>query len=379
MGLMPIEGIQIMTPAALRKDPQVVNGIRVGASGAEANLITHFYVCNRGPHGGLDMNNFTRVRHSNAFFSHNDWRPAQVRGVPKLHGVVDLLLDHDATHTNVVNNIKFASSIFTLEREGARKRIQPRIVTDTEGAKTTYEQTPIGISIKTTGEPNKDFILPEIKNPNPQFVPTMEYEAGLVSAGTGYPYSMLMNKFSQASYMPHRAERVALEILLYREWMDRIRGLCQPAWNYAIAKAMKNGEIRPAPLKKLRNGMQISQWFRVEWSLPYVPEIDQGREEEARAKAWANCNATLSDWARARKTTLKAVLDERDIELKEIQRRATALGISMTMYAPGLFESESKPAADPAKPQPAAAPDKENGDDPAKENGDSPTEETENA
>lgn len=336
-GLMPIEGIRLATPSELRRDDAIVKGIRIGKSGSDKNKITHFYVCSRRKHGGLDLKNYQRVRHSNAFYSHNSWRPDQVRGTPKLHGVVDLLIDHDDTHTNVVNNIKFASQIFSIERDGARKKVQPRMVTDSEGVKTTYEQTPIGMAIRTTGKPDEDFILPEMKNPNPQFVETMEYEAGLVSAGTGYPFSMLMNKFSQASYMPHRAERVALEILLYNEWRYRVQGLCQQAWNWAIARAVKRKEIAPAPTRKLRNGLEISQWFRAEWSLPYVPEIDQGKEEKARTESWLNCNATISEWARARKTTLKAVLDERDVEIKDMQKRAKNLGLTVEQYAPRLF------------------------------------------
>jgi len=340
-GLVPIEGLRITTPRKLARDEQIVSGIRFGKTGDQQGRITHFYVCDRKKGGFLDLEKFSRVAQNNAFFSHNDWRPEQVRGIPKFHGVVDMITDHDETHRNTVNKIKWEASLFSVERAGAKKQVQPRNVSGGDGVKTTYEQTAVGMAFKTTGKPGEDFLLTDGQTPNAQYVPTMEWQVRLVSAGTGFPYSMLMNVFTQASYMPHRAERVAMEMLLFREWRHRVKGLGQPAWNWAIARAINRKEIRPAPTKELNNGLKVSLWNRAEWSLPYVPEIDQGREEKARSAAFANVNATLSDWARARNTTLTATLDERDREIEELQKRANKLGLPLEQYAAGLLKPQT--------------------------------------
>ena len=90
MGLHTIEGIQIATPVKLRNDPKVKYGFRFGSNGIATHMYYHDY------NGGrLDTKTYHRVSMNSVIFCPWLWRPASVRAIPRLHGVIDSLRDHE--------------------------------------------------------------------------------------------------------------------------------------------------------------------------------------------------------------------------------------------------------------------------------------------
>ena len=118
--LYPYEGLQIQTPFDIRRDDQVINGVRIEKS--PPHKITHYDVTNGNRlsylHSAKD--DFHRVRQSEAIFAPSKyWRPAMLRGVPELHAVIDALQDLGETNDDVQAKIKFDARVFTTERKGA--------------------------------------------------------------------------------------------------------------------------------------------------------------------------------------------------------------------------------------------------------------------
>lgn len=327
-GLLPVEGMQIATPTALNKDRAITSGVRM-----KAGRMTHIYVCGFNDHGSIDRKDFKRIRMDSVIWCGDPWRAAQVRTQPQLHGVVDMMRDHEETHENTINKIKFEAMMLTKERTGLYKNTPGRrTVTDSStGIKTEFEETAWGMRFRTNGDPD-DLQVIDGPSPNAQYVATMEYQGRLIAAGMGIPYEMMMHIFTNGSYTANRAARADFLHLLNREWDWRNRKLNQRVWNYVIARAIERKRIRPAPV----DARGFSQWWKAEWSLPHMHEIDQGKEEAARSKKWGNATSSLNDFARQRGMTRGEMLDAHDDDIREMQQRAESLGVAYDQYAPGL-------------------------------------------
>lgn len=187
-GFQVIEGLQIRTPSSLRNDDSVRNGFRYNAAGK----MTHIYVCEFGKHGAIDSNSFKRFGIESVLFCPWYWRPAQVRGVPRLHGVIDGLRDDEEIHDATKMKVKHEAMLLSVERAGSRKKAPGSSLSNTDGTETTYEKSDYGMRFRTTGKPGEDFQLAKGDSPNAQYVPLMEHDAMRIAAGVGIPYKVLL-------------------------------------------------------------------------------------------------------------------------------------------------------------------------------------------
>ena len=342
--LLPFEGTQIETPSKLRADKNIVNGIRIQPSAPWR--ITHYYLTDASKKS-YDPNNFKRIRQSEAIFAGSkNWRVSMLRHVPDLHGVIDALHGYNSTNDNVQRRILFESMLWTIERKGAGANLpNQNILTGSSGG-TPIKQRKAdwGMALEVNGSPKDDFIIAEMKNPNSQYVQTMEHMARAIAAGTGFPYEVVMHIYTSGSYTANRAARLDFKKAIMDRWHWRNKVLNKRVWNWRIAKAIKEGALPPAPVNK---NTGLSEWHKASWTLPHFGSIDDGKEVSANIKYWGTGQESVADWAQNRGQTRGQLLDAHDMDIAEFQRRADTLKIPLEQYMGQLISKPAQPEENP--------------------------------
>jgi hypothetical protein len=338
--LYPIEGVNIRTPYTFDRDKNIVQGVRLAKTAPFAP--THYYVWDRGEIAA--RNKFKRYNQRQVFFAPSEpWRSSMLRGVPYLHGVIDALTDSMGTHDNVRNKVKFDSMWFSISKKGAiSDGIGRNIITtdSTTGTKIKTRDADYGMALEvegSTGPLNDNFQLTGMENPSTQTVQYLQHDVRIISAGIGIPYEVLMHAYL-TNYTASRAARVDFKNFVMRKWNWRNKVLNQPVWNWRIAKAIRAGELPPAPT----DSEGRSLWYKVKWSIPHFEQIDEGKETTADIKQWGAGQESMDQWAAERNTTKDALLDAHDKDIEDMQRRAKKLGITLDVYMSELFKQQSK-------------------------------------
>ena len=341
--LLPYEGVQIRTPSALRADKNIVNGVRVQKTAPFR--VTHYYLCWRDDKG---REQYKRLRVSQGIYAGaRNWRTAMIRSVPDLHGVIDAMHSYNRTNDNVQKRIEFESMLFSVERKGAVGNLPGNKILNAgaaSGQQVEHSKAEWGMRLKTNGDPERDFKLIQMQNPNSNYTQVQEHMARAIAAGTGFPYEIVMHIYTSGSYTANRAARLDFAKALMGRWAWRNKVLNQRAYNWRVAKAIKAGELPPAPVDEATG---LSQWNRCAWTLPHFPHIDEGKEVVADIKQWGCGQESISDWAQQRGMTRGQLLDAHDGDILEMQSRADTLGIPLEQYMGQLFTA----SAAPDKPQ----------------------------
>ncbi len=116
--------------------------------------------------------------------------------------------------------------------------------------------------------------------------------------------------------------------------------LNQRVYNWVIARAIKHGQLRPAPL----DDRGRSLWWKSSWTLPHFPQIDEGKEAVAAQRRWQMADKSLDDLAAEQGKTRGQLLDAHDADIDAMQERADARGMTLAEYAPGLFATQEQAA-----------------------------------
>jgi len=334
--LLPYEGPQIRTPSELHADKNIVNGIRLGSKAPWP--ITHYYLNDQSK-----VNKYTRLRQNQAIYAGSrNWRTAMLRSVPDLHGVIDALHAYNRTNDNVQRKIEFESMMFSKEKKGAVGTLPGAkygTLNSNTGEMVEKSMADWGMRLKINGNID-DFDFTEMKNPNSNYVQTMEFMARAIAAGTGFPYEIVMHIYTSGSYTANRAARLDFQKAIMDRWHWRNKVLNQRVWNWRIAKAVKDGALPPAPVNP---DTGLSQWHKVSWTLPHFPHIDEGKEVTADVKQWGCGQESVADWAQNRGMTRGQLLDSHDADIAEFQKRADKLGITLPEYMNQLFTASAAP------------------------------------
>ena len=331
-GFHAVEGLQIRTPGKLSNEKNVRNGFRFNARG----VMTHMYVCNFDQYGQINTNSFTRYPMNSVLFCPWMWRPAQFRGVPRLHGVIDSMRDQEEIHDYTKTKVKHEAMLLSIEKSGTRKAAPGSRITNTDGSQTTVEDASFGMRFKTTGKPGEDFMLASGNTPSAQYVPLMEYDSKIIAAGIGIPYKVLLAIYD-GSWSSNKAAQVALKVFVQEIWQHRKDVFLQRAYNIVIAQAIRDGRLPVAPVSKTG----ISLFNAAEWTRPYFPQLDQQKEETGRSNAFQNMTASLDDWADEQGTTAEALRRNHKHDMQAIKADADELGIPFEQYASGLLAKSS--------------------------------------
>jgi capsid protein len=284
--------------------------------------------------------NYSRISQSSAIFAPGKyWRTAMLRSVPELHAVVGALQDDGETNANVQSKIKFESMLFTVERKGALGTMPGSKFAARGGTGQSVEvsDADYGMRFQTTGEPDKDFRLSNMNNPGAQHVPYMEHSGRRIASGVGLPYEIVAHLYTNGSYTANRAARTDFKKFLYDRWEWRNKVLNQRVWNWVIARAMKNKEIRQAPV----NASGRSLWHKCTWTLPHFPQIDEGKEIAADVRKWGALQDSIGDWGRESNRSREQLLNAHDRDIRDMKERAESLGVTLAEYAGELFKASA--------------------------------------
>ncbi len=284
--LQPIEFDRIATPDEFKADPLVIDGIRTDVTGR----ITHYYVCARGKYGAIDNKVFRRIAANNMIHVVEPWRVDMMHGVPRLHAAVRKLADYDETDQAMRGKVKNeAQRFFQTDKQlpfgGPRAR-----TLGTGDNRYRIIDTDIG----QVWDGNKVDLI-ESKSPNSTYTPHMVEEGKAVAASCDIPYEYLMMIFTAGSYNAQKGARLAFGDTCRRRAAFVGKLFHQRTWNWRIAKAIKDGDLPPAPATVRPDGIRRSEWYRVEWGMPRFQDIDLGRDVSAKSAAWAAGQQSLRD------------------------------------------------------------------------------------
>ena len=353
--IQPIEAERVRTPDTMRTDDRVIDGVRTARSG----IITGYYVCPRNGIGGVDGSKFEFVKRENMIHVADPWRVDQLRGVPKLGCAVAKLRDYDETDLYTLNKVKIEGmqTLRSKRDRGGSLNDLSRTYTneDDSGNKTTVEKHQWGQIWRLAQGEDVDAI--EMRSPNSQHVAYMEHQLRSIAAALSLPYEYLMLIFTSGSFSAQRAAMLHAQHTFRQVHAMVTRCFLQRLWNWRIAKAIKAGRLDPAPV----NDRGVSEWFKVQWSLPWFGWVDPKSETAANKERWALGNTSLAEIARTEGKDRDRILDEKSADIQAALARAEAInnahaeaGVTWRDFinagTPGVSTAATEPPPPPPDP-----------------------------
>jgi lambda family phage portal protein len=281
--LQPIEMDRVATPVSLQSKTTIRSGVRFDSTGK----LVSYYICDQTPQGMVDLEHFVEVPASDFIHVMWPWRVNQARGVPELAACIGKISDLKETDKYTLLKCKNDAKLFlkrTRDQGGnALSGVGPRgttIMTDSAGNKTALEHHDWGEVFN--GNKGEDIQSFRSETPNTSYVPYLELQCKMLGASLGIPWEFILMVFTAGSFS---AQRSALMHMLHKIMgmhADLSRIYCQRVWNWRIAKAMKYGDISKAPTDK----RGVSEWYKVQWSLPNMGWVDPEAAIQGDKTAW---------------------------------------------------------------------------------------------
>jgi capsid protein len=154
--------------------------------------------------------------------------------------------------------------------------------------------------------------------PGSQYLPFTQLSLRIIGSALCLPYEFMLLDFSQGSFSSSRAALLQT-YRTFSGWQEWLTGcLLQRTWNWRIAKAIKAGELPPAPLDE----KGVSQWYKVQWSYPEFGWVDPQSESTANQLDFNMGSTSLSA------ITRKKGRDAEDVLAEKAQDIATAIRIT---------------------------------------------------
>ena len=186
----------------------------------------------------------------------------------------------------------------------------------------------------------------ETRTPSGEHMPYMTEHVQAISACMGIPHSVAM-MLTGGSYAATRGQILAFEHTVAR-WYDYVVKVSQRTWNFAIAKAVKEGKLPPAPVRDIR-GVKRSQWDIVEWTQPKRLTLNPLEDQKINDARFARGDATMTQIMKQDNREIKAVWDERGREVKDAIERAQKIkedtGVEVDWQ---VFMNMNRPGASPS-------------------------------
>lgn len=269
----PVEGMRIADPDNKRDDEFIVNGVRLSRGG----IPLQFFVHPRDKSGLVSRSQWEAVNREDFIFVVAPFRADQVRGVPDLAPILTSVEDFDDMQKSNLKKAKLdARNAWAVKTEA--------------GAGRAMNLGERGFNMGGADKPvryerfednlvhylNKDEAVEslESKTPNAQYVAFCELSLRVIASALSIPYEFLLLDFKQGSFSASRAALMTTyrTFSMWQQWL--IDRYLQRTWNWRIAKAIKDGELRPAPLDRRGH----SEWYKVTWMTPRYDWIDPKAE-----------------------------------------------------------------------------------------------------
>jgi lambda family phage portal protein len=260
--LQPIEGQCINTPNDLVSDDLIVDGVRLNSNGIKTN----YYVTKRDRRNGrADTSKYESVSAVDMIFCRApSWRVDQVRGIPEIAPVIPLLHDINDLQQRMLERARAeASNIAVITSEEGAARGQMLGDRGARGKDTAQVSQPVEhigrrkTHYLRTGETLQ---IPDITAPGADHVTYRKALLESVAATLRLPAQFVSlvfdSSFSGGRLGPILAHHTFAQ---WERWL--VDSMLQRTWNWRIAKAIKDGDLPPAPVDE----RGISEWYKVEW------------------------------------------------------------------------------------------------------------------
>lgn len=292
--LQPVEPERIITPNDMAKDSRVVEGVRLSPSGQKVGM----YVGDRAQGGAVDTKSARYIRAEDMIHCMRPIRFDQVRGIPEMAPVINALRDlgmlTESTLARAKMDARRGWAIYTEDGAAKIGNLGPRDATPnaTKSAGPKYEKIEDAMTYYfRSGEKAESLAS---NTPNPQYVQFNELILRYIGAALSIPSEFLLLDFKQSSFSSNKAA-LAQTYKTFLNWHTwTVESMMQRVWNWRIAKAIKDGDLAPAPL----DDRGISQWYRVEWSQPDYTWIDPEGGIDSHVKGWNAGVSSISAFAR---------------------------------------------------------------------------------
>lgn len=350
--LNPVEGLLVRTPPD-KQSARVIEGCEVNAGG----MITGYYICPRNENGGVDSSKATRRDRRDVFHvSAPAFRPDMLRGIPELAAVGNKLRDYGETDTYIVNTLKNQSlRLYKAKTNGGPANMNKRnmvVRTDSDGQQQLIETNEWGQIVHL--KPNEDMTEFTSQTPNPQVVEYLKHELMAIACCLNLPLEFAILLFTSGSYSAQRLSALAAKQTFQRwnEWL--VTGFCQRDWNWSIAKAIKGKLLPKAPV----DARGVSEWWKVQWSRPYLEMIDPQAETAAHRERYQLGVSNRRSIALEQNIDLDQLNAERETEIAEQCERAAKINAKYPTSGVTWrdFGCATATTVSPAKAAPAAAP-----------------------
>lgn len=319
--LQPIEAERIATPSDLVSDKRIIDGCKVSDDG----LILGYYVFTREDSGSINAGSgnweFVDSRDMIHFVAPG-FRFDQVRGTPRIAACLNTLRDfrefQDSTLLTAKHQAKLSVAIKTEagQARGAGARDATPDTTENKQKQEYFGDIAVfNLATNETLQP----LAPA--TPGPQFEGFSLHVLREFGARFGIPYEMLMLDFQKGSFAQSKAALLSFYRTIESDQCALRDMICQRVWNWIIARAIKRGDLAPAPIDE-RTG--FSTWYKVVWQFPGHEWIQPGEviaaerdEYRLGKKSLASItNTTGKDW--------EDVLDDKAREINRAQEIVVA-------------------------------------------------------
>jgi capsid protein len=157
----------------------------------------------------------------------------------------------------------------------------------------------------------------------------MQMQAGLASAGIGYPYEFFTFDFSKCDF----SRMIAVIGLINKAsgiWRTWLSESMYKLWVWRVAMAIRDGDLPPAPMGK--NGK--SEWNLVDWQGPEDFVTDRQKDVQADTLEFQMRQGSMSQAARRRGKDYSDILRQQARDYKTEQRIAKEEGVPEDIMHP---------------------------------------------
>lgn len=321
--LQQVEAERIITPQDLVSDKRILDGVKL----TDGGIPLGFYVSARNDSGYADGVKTEFVDAADFVHFYDPLRIDQVRGIPMLASCLNDLRDLSDLQTSVLAKARIDSrNAWAIKTaEGPAKvnnlgAVRGGNAKDKPSDEVAYERFDGHRNYYL--RPGEDVQSLASNTPNPQYMDFCRMYAQKIGAAVGIPYQMLLLDFIGSNFA---VSRFALMITYQR--LEALQNLVirksQRVWNWRIAKAIKDGDLPPAPV----DNRGFSEWYKVEWSRPRHEWIDPQAQIAAEREGIQLCAETWTSTIKKRGRDVEEVFREKAAELKLLQEIGKEFGV----------------------------------------------------
>jgi lambda family phage portal protein len=319
--LQPVEGERINTPDKFAQQENVVNGVKVDK---KTGIQLGYYVFGRDRNGLINTSadDWDFRKRENIIYINNPYRFDQVRGIPELASSVNALKDLRDLNESILEKAKIeAFNAYAIQKDvGGPGNLGPRQGGSKNIGSVNYEKFEKGMVHYL--QKNEKVQSLAGTTPHQSYFDEVQQILRIVGASLGLPYEFLLLDFSEANFTSSRGALMQAQ-KTFGSWQRWLAKYMQRMWNWRIAKAIKDGQLRPAPVGV--NG--VSEWHKVTWSYPEYEWVDPNAEALSQQREFAMGKKSMHNVISRTGADYDDVLNEKVGELRDAATKAAELAV----------------------------------------------------